>query len=84
MQDTRIRSIAKGLSWRVIATLATIGIVFIFTGNITVSLGVGVIEVIAKIIFYYVHERAWNAVAWGRHSLARSDRNPSSDTIEQP
>jgi len=31
-----------------------------------VSLGVGLVEVILKMIFYYLHERAWNKVSWGK------------------
>jgi hypothetical protein len=29
-------------------------------------LGVGLVEVIAKIIFYYLHERVWNRISWGK------------------
>lgn len=64
MKDTR--SIAKGASWRVVATLTTITLVFLFTGNLTVSLELGVIEVAAKLLFYYLHERVWERTGWGK------------------
>ena len=60
------RSIAKATSWRVLATLTTIAIVFLLTGSLAISLGVGFVEVISKFILYYVHERAWNKVGWGK------------------
>jgi len=47
-------------------------IVFLFTRKIILSLGVGFTEIIAKIIFYYLHERIWNKVSWGK------DKHPLS------
>ena len=54
------------------ATVTTMVIVYIFTGDFAASLGVGAVEVIAKILFYYLHERAWEMVSWGKakHPLA--------------
>ncbi|MBI3075068.1 MAG: DUF2061 domain-containing protein [Parcubacteria group bacterium] len=66
MRETRTRSIAKVLSWRTVGTLDTIAISFLLTGSITISLGIGGIEVFTKIVLYYFHERAWNFVSWGK------------------
>jgi len=66
MADKHVRSISKGISWRVIATITTMSLVFVFTGDVSLSLGIGVFDVILKLIFYYIHERAWNMVTWGR------------------
>ena len=66
MRDSHARSVAKSISWRIIATLTTIVVVFLFTGNIKISLGVGAVELVAKLLFYYFHERAWDKVHWGR------------------
>lgn len=65
MKEIKTRSIIKTISWRIIATLITIGIVYIFTGNLPISLGVGSVEVITKMFFYYAHERTWANVKWG-------------------
>ena len=63
--ETPKRSIAKSLTWRVLATLTTIIIVYILTGDLAIAGAVGAIEVLAKIIIYYLHDRAWNSIAWG-------------------
>ena len=68
MEDQRRRSIVKAVSWRVLATLTTMTIVFAFTGELALSLGVGVIEVMLKMVLYYGHERLWSRMAWGRAS----------------
>ncbi len=66
MKDAHVRSIIKALSWRVFATIATILIVFLFTRKLILSLEVGAIEVVVKLILYYIHERAWLKVPFWR------------------
>lgn len=66
MYETHKRSFLKGISWRVIATTTTMTLVYFFTGNLTITFGVGIFDTIAKLLFYYAHERAWNKVRWGR------------------
>ncbi|MEM3626743.1 MAG: DUF2061 domain-containing protein [Candidatus Bathyarchaeia archaeon] len=63
-----IRSLMKAVSWRIVATLTTIILVFIFTGNIVISGGVGFLELFVKIAVYYIHERIWNLLDFGRKS----------------
>ena len=65
MADNRKRSIAKTISWRVVATVTTIVIVFTFTGEVALSFGVGAVEVTTKMALYYGHERAWSHGDWG-------------------
>jgi len=71
-KESHTRTVIKAISWRVVATLTTIVIVYIFTGEALTSLGVGLFEVLAKITFYYIHERAWHRISWGqnKHPLA--------------
>ncbi len=65
-KDAHHRSILKALSWRVIATLATMSIVFAFTREVVLSVGVGAVEVVIKLILYYFHERIWGILGIGR------------------
>lgn len=46
--------------------VATTIIVFIFTRKIALSIGVGLAEAAVKIILFYLHERIWEKVSWGR------------------
>ena len=41
-------------------------LVYIFTGKLKISIGVGLVEVITKTVFYYVHERMWVRISWGK------------------
>lgn len=64
-KERHIRSVVKGITWRAIASLTTMGLVYIFTGNLLLTVELGILEITAKILFYYLHERAWGKVAWG-------------------
>lgn len=65
MKEKRARSIIKAISWRFFATLTTAIIVYFFTGNFMLSIGVSIVEVFSKIGIYYAHERIWNKVKFG-------------------
>lgn len=58
LEDSRV-SLLKTVSWRVIGTLDTMIISYILTGKLDVALSIGGIEVVSKMILYYLHERAW-------------------------
>jgi adenylylsulfate kinase len=65
------RSLLKALSWRIVATLTTTLLVFIFTGDLVISAGVGGSEFLLKIFIYYVHERVWNLFHFGREQKSK-------------
>lgn len=65
MKASHTRSIVKGITWRILATLTTMAVVYFFTGDLTLMASVGALESGAKIALYYLHERAWMQVAWG-------------------
>ena len=58
MEDNRV-SLLKTLSWRIIGTIDTMIISYILTGKLDIAVSIGGIEVVSKMILYYLHERAW-------------------------
>ena len=56
---SKTRSILKTISWRIVGTLDTIALGWFITGDPTVGLKVGGLELITKFILYYIHERLW-------------------------
>ncbi|PLY00280.1 MAG: adenylyl-sulfate kinase [Desulfuromonas sp.] len=67
--ETRKRSIFKAISWRTLATLTTAAIVFVFTGEFTLAITVGLLEVFAKMALYFFHERMWQKIGFGRKEV---------------
>lgn len=55
----RKRHIVKTITWRFIATSDTIFIAFLVSGNLNAGIKIGSIEVISKMLLYYMHERVW-------------------------
>jgi uncharacterized membrane protein len=68
-KETHKRTFAKTISWRLLATLTTITIVFIITGKLGQAVVIGGIEMFVKLIVYYGHERLWNKIKWGLRIL---------------
>jgi uncharacterized membrane protein len=61
-----LRSLIKAISWRIVATLTTIFLVFVYSRDLTLGTLVGITELTLKILIYYVHERVWNLSKFGR------------------
>ena len=64
--DSQARSIAKALTYRVLGSLSTGGLVFWFTGSLAKSAGAAAADSVVKIVLYFLHERLWNHIPFGR------------------
>ena len=62
---SRKRHILKTITWRIVGTIDTIVIGGLITGDWTIGLSIGGIEVISKMILYYIHERVWYKSKFG-------------------
>lgn len=65
-KESKTRSVVKTISWRFLATLITMLIVYIITGELKIAAIIGSLEVVLKIVFYYFHERFWDKIKLGR------------------
>ena len=62
------RSLAKAISWRVAGSLDTLVLSYLVTRNLLLASSIASAETITKIVLYYVHERAWTTIPWGRRA----------------
>lgn len=53
------RHIFKTISWRFIGTIDTLLLSFVITGDLIIGFKITILELISKMIFYYLHERFW-------------------------
>jgi uncharacterized membrane protein len=65
-RESLSRSVLKALSWRILGTVVTSGLVYAATGRWLLAVGVGGIEGVLKLGFYFVHERVWNMIEVGK------------------
>ena len=70
MYERKRRSILKAISWRLTGTLDTFIISFLITGKIKFALYISGIEVFTKVSLYFVHERIWNKVRFGKEKFS--------------
>ncbi len=73
----RLRALAKAISWRVLGTVGTSIIVFVFTGRWQLALSIGGVEFLGKIALFFLHERLWDRVRFGhpvRHEPPPDDQ----------
>ena len=68
MNDSNNRSIAKTISWRLTGSFSTFMISYLILGSFSIASSIAVIQIIANTILYYLHERVWNKINWGRTS----------------
>lgn len=59
------RHIFKTITWRVLGSLDTMIIAWIVTGNPMTGLKIGAVEVISKMLLYYLHEKTWYRINYG-------------------
>lgn len=68
-REARRRSIVKTISWRFWATMTTAALVLLFIGEVKVAFAIGGLEVVIKMLIYFLHERAWNKIKFGRREI---------------
>lgn len=66
MNSTKQRSLAKSMTWRLIAIISTFVIVYVMTKDFTFATSITIISNVINFVLYYIHERIWLQVRWGR------------------
>ncbi len=63
--ESRKRHIAKTITWRLIGTMDTMLLAWLISGDVLMGLKIGFVEIITKMMLYYLHERAWYKINFG-------------------
>lgn len=66
MADKHYRSFLKAVSWRLTGSVDTMIISFLITGKIKWALTISGVELFTKVALFYVHERVWEKLPFGR------------------
>jgi len=64
--DKPVRSVVKAISWRIVGTFDTLMVSWFVAGDLKIASSIASIDFVTKMILYFFHERAWNAVKWGK------------------
>ncbi len=71
--ESRARTFAKSLSWQATGFVAMTALTWAVTGSWTEGSVVAGLGAALGFVSYFLHERAWARVGWGRQAL-RSER----------
>ena len=63
--ETRVRTLAKTLSWRAVATVITALLAWGITGEKSIGIAIGLSDTLVKLFAYYFHERMWTHIRFG-------------------
>jgi uncharacterized membrane protein len=66
MSDLLRRSIAKTISFRVIGSGANFIFAWLMTGSVAFATGLVAFQWTVIMILYYIHERVWDRITWGK------------------
>ncbi len=66
MREKPYRSIVKAISWRAVGTIDTILIAWLVIGKLEFAVTIGGVELFTKMALYYLHERTWNKIRFGK------------------
>ena len=64
--EKHYRSLIKAVSWRFTGSMDTLIITFLITGKLKWAFTISSVELFTKIFLYYVHERVWHKIPWGK------------------
>ncbi len=71
--ESHKRSIIKATTWRLLASLVTMLVIYLFTREVTLSIGIGFVDAAIKVFVYYSHERMWDRMEFGRRKKVEED-----------
>ena len=80
----KIRSLTKALSYRLLGSSMSLIVVYVLTGNFVLSGAVGFADLVLKTLGYYVHERIWARIEWGRSYRHEGSHVENTSNSHQP
>jgi uncharacterized membrane protein len=74
--DTRKRSIAKSITFRLITIVVILICLRLYYDEPmgVRSMGYALLITVVQIINYYIHERVWDSIRWGRSKQKQSKK----------
>jgi adenylylsulfate kinase len=64
--ETLRRSVVKTVSYRLTILIMDFTCIYLFTGKVKIALGFMIVSNIYTTIGYFLHERVWDKIKWGK------------------
>lgn len=74
--ESPLRSLTKAVTWQLIGLITMTTLAFIATGDLASAGGLALGAAITSFFFFFLHERVWALIPWGRRSIPFAKREP--------
>ncbi len=74
-EETLKRSVVKTISYRVVILILDFVSIYLFTGQVKVAIGFMLVSNIYTTIGYFIHERIWGKIKWGKLIYKNANAN---------
>ncbi len=68
-QGTKERSTTKSITFRALVVMSDLVVIYTITKHISTTIALTVFTNLASTVFYFLHERIWNRITWGRQRI---------------
>jgi uncharacterized membrane protein len=75
LKESRLRSLVKAFVYRSMATVGTGILIWLLTKDIKGTISITIIVQVFLIILYYLNERVWNKINWGKKIQSEKTEN---------
>jgi uncharacterized membrane protein len=65
-EETLSRSVVKTISYRMVILILDFVSIYLFTGQVKVAVGFMIVSNVYTTIGYFIHERIWGKIKWGK------------------
>ena len=89
--DCKKRTLIKSLSWKIAGSLSLVLLTYLTTESLKVAGIIAILQFIITFFLYFVHERVWNYITWGKTTglsiqftgMSRSGKSTLSKIVSQ-
>lgn len=68
-KETKKRSVTKSITYRILVIISDLVVMYLLTRQVATTITLTVLTNVASTIFYFLHERVWNSVSWGKQRI---------------
>lgn len=77
VSETISRSVIKTVSYRITIVILDFICIYLFTGKVKIAIGFTIVSNVYTTVFYYLHERIWDKIKWGKRIFVKTNKEKS-------
>lgn len=66
--ETNTRTFVKAFSWRFVVLILDFLVAYLLLKDLQIATGFALTKLVIATVAFYIHERVWNKIRWGKKS----------------